>query len=124
MTTDDTDTARARLAEAQTGLLRALLAGGEPPAGFDRGRLAVETDILLNRRRQQVAGCVGELRDALGDELFRALFDAYAAETPRTTDTGTHADAEHFSAWVGEHPGSGEPPRPRPRWWRRRQISP
>lgn len=124
MTTGDADSARARLAVAQAELLRALLAGGAPPAGFDRGRLAVETDVLLNRRRRQVGGCVGDLRDALGDELFRALFDAYAAEMPPTTDTGTHADAERFRAWVGEHPGGDEPPRPKPRWWRRRPVSP
>ena len=59
----------AALAAAQAHLVGALVAGQPNPAGFDAGRLAVESDMLRARRRRIAAGAgrrldrAGALRD-------------------------------------------------------------
>ncbi|MFE2751894.1 hypothetical protein ACFXGA_07800 [Actinosynnema sp. NPDC059335] len=106
---------RDRLAAAQAELLRALLADGDAPAGFDEERLRVERRALLNKRR----GIVEMLRPDVAAELgerFRPLFDAYARAHPKEVGTRFREDAARFAEWAVRR---GElKPRKR-RWWRR-----
>ncbi|WP_020671914.1 hypothetical protein [Amycolatopsis nigrescens] len=107
---------RERLAAQQAELLRALLAGGSAPAGFDQDRLRTEVQALRAKRRSVVGYLRPDLPDALGDR-YRALFDAYAAGHPRAEGTRARQDADAFAEWLVER---GELPRPRRRfpWWR------
>jgi hypothetical protein len=111
-----TEGARERLAEAQSELLAALLAGGPSPAGFDERLLRVETKSLLAKRRGIVAMLNPEVVDELGDR-FRPLFDEYAIANPRTSGSRAREDAAGFAAWAQERGGL---PKPRKRWWRAR----
>ncbi|MDQ2588649.1 hypothetical protein [Saccharothrix yanglingensis] len=117
---------RERLGAAQAELLRALLADGAAPAGFDERMVRAEKRALLNKRR----GIVGSLRPDVAAELgerFRPLFDEYAAGNPRRAGSRFREDAAAFAAWAVER-GELEPPRqgkwfmgkwfPKP--WRRR----
>lgn len=104
--------ARAELAEQQAALLRAVLAGGEPPPGFDPRMLAVEARALLNKRRRVNAILDPDTAAELGDR-YRELFDAWASANPRKAGARGHADAEAFRAWALPAP-------PRRRWWSRR----
>ena len=107
---------RDRLAAAQTELLRALLAGGDVPEGFDAERVRIEKRALLNKRR----GIVQVLRPEVAaelDERFRPLFEAYAQEHPKEVGTRFREDAARFAEWATAR-GELQPPR-RKRWWRR-----
>ncbi|WP_199443909.1 hypothetical protein [Umezawaea beigongshangensis] len=106
---------RERLAAAQAGLLRALLAGGDVPEGFDPQRIAVEARALLAKRRGIVAMLRPDVADELG-ERFRPLFDAYATAHPREAGSRARQDAAAFAEWAEER---GELTPPRRRWWRR-----
>lgn len=111
-----TDAQRERLAAAQAELLRAVLADGATPAGFDERRLRVEARSLLAKRRGIVAMLDPAVADALG-ERFRPLFDSYAPVHPRRSGSRAREDAAAFAEWARER---GELPRaPRKRWWRR-----
>jgi hypothetical protein len=92
---------RERLAEAQSELLAALLAGGPSPAGFDERLLRVEAKSLLAKRRGIVAMLNPEVVDELGDR-FRPLFDEYALAHPRTSGSRAREDAADFAAWARE----------------------
>jgi hypothetical protein len=91
--------ARERLAEAQSALLAALLAGGPSPAGFDERLLRVEARSLLAKRRGIVAMLNPEVVDELGDR-FRPLFDEYAIANPRTAGSRAREDAASFCAYL------------------------
>ncbi|MFC5287821.1 hypothetical protein ACFPM7_12230 [Actinokineospora guangxiensis] len=103
--------AREELGRRQEELLRALLAGGVAPEGFDGRMLAVEARALLNKRRRVNALLDPETAAELG-ERYRELFDEWAAANPRKTGTRGRADAAAFRAWA-------LPPQKR-RWWQRR----
>lgn len=105
---------RDRLAEAQAELLRALLAGGSPPAGFDPGRLRVEANSLRAKRRNVVAMLEPVACTDLADR-FVPLFDEYAATRPKGTDTRARQDARAFVDWARDQGHL-----PKQRWWRRR----
>jgi hypothetical protein len=105
-------TGRERLAEQQAELLTALLAGGEPPAGFDAERVRDETIVLRNKRRRVTAYLRPDLRQALGDR-FGEQFDAYAGGHPRTVDTRARDDADAFGDWLVEQ---GQLQAPKKRW--------
>ncbi|WAL69465.1 hypothetical protein ORV05_17380 [Amycolatopsis cynarae] len=90
---------RDRLAAAQSALLRALLADGPAPPGFDPARLALETAALRAKRRRVVAKLEPRACRALG-EKFPAVFDEYAREHPKRTDTRAGEDARAFVAWA------------------------
>lgn len=113
---------RAALAAAQAALVSALVAGTEPPPGFDRDRLRVQSRALLAKRSRQAAAHHEWLALALGPADYRTLFAAYAAEHPLHVDAGgSHADATAFERHLRRH---GLLPRPRRaptrrRWWRR-----
>ena len=96
-----TEGPRERLAQAQSELLAALLAGGPPPTGFDERLLRVEARSLLAKRRGIVAMLNPEMVDELGDR-FRPLFDEYALTHPRTSGSRAREDAAAFATWAGE----------------------
>ncbi|RZQ61369.1 hypothetical protein [Amycolatopsis suaedae] len=102
-------TGRERLAREQAGLLRALLAGGPAPAGFDPGRLATEARSLRAKRRRVTALLRPDVAHYLG-ERFTPLFHRWAADHPKAAGTRARQDAEDFVAWLLE---TGELPRPR-----------
>jgi len=109
---------RERLAARQAELLKALLAGGDAPAGFATDRLRIETNVLRNKRSRLVAFLRPDLAEALGDR-FGALFREYAASNPKTDAIRARAYADAFGAWLVER---GEVPKPRSRFgrWLRR----
>ncbi len=93
-----TDAARMRLAEAQTALLSALVAGAPAPDGFDRVRLDVQRRALGAKRADVVAKVAPELPVILGEAEYRTAFAAYAAGRPMTANY--RWDALHFAAHV------------------------
>ncbi|RZS43624.1 hypothetical protein EV193_102605 [Herbihabitans rhizosphaerae] len=101
---------REELAEQQAALLRALLAGGEVPPGFDAERLRVEADALLAKRRRVVAMLRPDLPEALGAR-YRELFDTYGRAHPRHVGTGMRADANAFADWLRERGEISAPPK-------------
>ncbi|MFI9011820.1 hypothetical protein ACIGNX_31740 [Actinosynnema sp. NPDC053489] len=107
---------RERLAAAQAELLRALLADGDVPEGFDADRVRVERRALLNKRRGIVAAIRPDVAAELG-ERFRPLFEAYARAHPREVGTRFRDDAARFAGWAVER-GELEAPKKK-RWWRR-----
>ncbi|MBP2330855.1 hypothetical protein JOF56_011240 [Kibdelosporangium banguiense] len=104
---------RDRLAEAQAELLRALLADGAPPAGFDPERLRVEANALRSKRRRVVAMIEPDACAELEDR-FVPLFDEYARTHPKPTSTRAREDARAFVTWLREQGHSAKP-----RWWQR-----
>jgi hypothetical protein len=106
---------RERLAGQQAELLRALLAGGETPPGFDGDRVRAEVIVLRNKRKRVTAQIRPDLRAALGDR-FAELFDAYATEHPRAEGTRAREDADAFGDWLVER---GELKAVKPKPWKR-----
>lgn len=100
--------ARDRLAAQQAQLLDALLAGAEPPAGFDPAELAREADALRAKRRRVTGLLRADLPAALGDR-FVPLFDRYAPAHPKPVTMRAREDADRFADWLVEQ---GELPRP------------
>lgn len=95
-----TDAARVRLAEAQTALLGALVAGEAAPDGFDLARLDVQRRALRAKRADIVAKVAPELPAILGEAGYRTAFAAYATGRPMTANY--RWDALHFAAHVLE----------------------
>ncbi len=93
--TDGRDTdGRARLRQAQGDLVRALVAGGPTPAGFDPARVAATRAALLNKRADAVARAWPALA-RLPD--FRSRFTAFAAGR---APAGAHADGVTFARTI------------------------
>ena len=61
------------LADRQAALVRALVAAGEGPGGFDRDALDTVSTALLRKRSGEVGDHVPHVREACGDRFF-ALF--------------------------------------------------
>ncbi|MFE9918776.1 hypothetical protein ACFYPG_26830 [Micromonospora sp. NPDC005553] len=74
-------TPRAGLAERQAELVAALVAGGEPPAGFAPGPLAATRAALLRKRAGEVARHWPLLAAGLGAR-WSATFAEWAARRP------------------------------------------
>ncbi|GAB2451820.1 hypothetical protein GCM10027187_20100 [Streptosporangium sandarakinum] len=113
---------RAELARAQAELLAALVAGGEPPRGFDEGRLRIQAASLISKRRGVVARIRPDLVALLGAAGFAAEFDAYARGRPKPPG-GSRVDARDFAERLraAGHPlpePAPEPPAGRRRWAR------
>ena len=107
------------LAEDQQALVRALVAGGPVPAGFDAGRVDAAARALLRKRADDVARAWPVL---MSDPATRARFVRWADGRPRTT---SFADG---AAFAKDLRAAGALPRPardeqrraeRPSWWRR-----
>ncbi|HEY8371280.1 MAG TPA: hypothetical protein VIL00_00915 [Pseudonocardiaceae bacterium] len=93
---------RERLASRQAELVRALLAGGPVPPGFDPRRVRIEAAALRNKRRRIAERLRPDLADALGNR-FVELFDRWAVEHPRRTGVSFHEDLEAFAVWLVAH---------------------
>ncbi|AUI57786.1 hypothetical protein [Amycolatopsis sp. BJA-103] len=102
---------RERLAGQQAELLKALLAGGDPPAGFDADRLRIEANVLRNKQSRLAVYLRPDLAEALGDR-FGALFREYATAHPKTDTIRARAYADAFGTWLVER---GEIPKPKGR---------
>jgi hypothetical protein len=111
-------TERDDLAARQLALVRALLADGPVPAGFDAHRIGVEAAALRSKRRTVTAQLRGDLADLLGPR-FGPLFDEWATAHPKRVDTSFRADVDGFESWLY---AEGHLQRPaadrRRRWWR------
>ncbi|GAA3125952.1 hypothetical protein GCM10010466_16050 [Planomonospora alba] len=90
-----TDEDRRELARAQAELLAALVAGAGAPAGFDAGRLRIQTASLIAKRRSVVARLRPDLAAALAGD-FAEEFAAYARSRPKPPG-GYRADAGEFA---------------------------
>jgi hypothetical protein len=90
---------RSDLAAQQASLLRALLADGPAPAGFDASRLRVEAQVLRRKHGRVLAHQRPELAESLGDR-FGPLFTEFNAGRPKrdTERSGAYADA--FVEWL------------------------
>lgn len=91
------------LAARQEALVRALVAGGELPPGFDTEDAAVVSAALIRKRAGEVAHHLPVVRHTLGDRYLE-LFTAWATERPKTS---SQADAQAFVAHlqrIGELP--------------------
>lgn len=93
---------RERLATQQGQLLRALLAGGAAPPGFDERHLDTAAITLRHKRGRIVGRLRPDLYDQMGDR-FAELFDRYAAEHPKDQNTRARQDADRFGSWLAEH---------------------
>ncbi|MFM7150241.1 MAG: hypothetical protein ACKO23_10405 [Gemmataceae bacterium] len=87
--------ARSRLASKQASLVRALVAGAEVPAGFDRERIARASRSLQNKRIHEVGRSWPALIEALG-RSFSERFRRYASENPPPAHGGPQADGRRF----------------------------
>ncbi|WP_118082401.1 DUF692 domain-containing protein [Streptomyces sp. CC0208] len=111
-----TESARQRVALAQTALLSALVAGTPVPEGFDRVRLGVQARALAGKRADVVAKVAPELPVILGAG-YRPAFLAYAQGAPMTD--GYRRDALDFAEHLllaGE-PGDARVRRELREWW-------
>ncbi|WP_290058804.1 hypothetical protein [Amycolatopsis solani] len=100
---------REELAERQAELLRALLASGPAPSGFDPARLRVEASVLRRKHGRVLAVQRPELAEALG-ERYGALFAEFAAGRPKLAVERSGAYADEFVTWLI---AGGHLPKPR-----------
>lgn len=115
-------TERAELAARQRELVRALLAGGPVPDGFDVHRVEVEARSLQSKRRSVAARLRPDLAERLGSQ-FRPLFDAWALDHPKPVDSSYRTDLDRFESWLYAG-GYVEPPHAPRRWFRgRRRVT-
>jgi len=89
----------ADLARRQAELVRALLAGGPVPPGFDPDRVRIEARALHAKRRSVAERVRPDLADTLGDR-FAPLFDEWASTHPRRTGVSFRADLDEFATWL------------------------
>ncbi|QLY34018.1 hypothetical protein H0264_00450 [Nocardia huaxiensis] len=94
------------MAQRQEELVRALVAGGEVPAGFDPAALGATAHALLHKRAEEVAHRFPRLAHDAGPE-YTAKYIAWARTRPKVS---TAADAEAFAA---DHDLPPRPPRRR-----------
>jgi hypothetical protein len=92
-------TTRQELATAQAELVRALVAGGPVPTGFDEHRVREQAAALLSKRRRGIERAAPGVVTALGAE-FPARFAEWARVNPPRTGICTRADADTFAEWA------------------------
>ncbi|MFC4122260.1 hypothetical protein [Nonomuraea zeae] len=113
---DGLGAAQRRLAEAQGRVVAALVAGADPPEGFDAERIRRQALSLIAKRRVIVARIRPDAAAAAGPDLA-AEFAAYA-RSRSAPPPGYRADADDFAAWLRARGRMPDPPR-KPRWWSR-----
>jgi hypothetical protein len=91
--------ARERLAKAQGDLVRALVAQGPIPAGFDEKMLRVAARSLVNKRRQQTARSWPQLAKIFGDK-YPELFTNYAQSHSLPVCASPSGDGREFLRWM------------------------
>jgi hypothetical protein len=84
------------LAAGQAALVRALVAGGPVPDGFDPERVRATAAALARKRAREVAQAWPVLAGELGD-TFTDRFVAYAAGRPPPSPGGAVADGLAFA---------------------------
>ena len=87
-----------KLAARQLSLVRALVAGGTPPAGVDPERVRIQALALVRKRSRSVARHRPELAGDLGADFWPA-FQRYAAADLRSP-ANTSSDAKRFARYV------------------------
>ena len=100
-------TARERLAAEQAALVRALVAGGPVPGGFDPDRVRATSTALAHKRACEIARAWPVLAAELGED-FGGRFLAFAAGRPPPVRGGALADGLAFAralARQGRLPG-------------------
>ena len=85
-----------RLAAEQAALVRALVAGGPVPEGFDPDRVRATAAALAGKRAREVARAWPVLAADLG-EAFTDRFMAFAAGRPPPATGGALADGLAFA---------------------------
>ncbi|MBM3993803.1 MAG: hypothetical protein FJ303_06575 [Planctomycetes bacterium] len=90
---------RQRVAQAQADLMRALVANGPIPAGFDDSRVRIAARSLVNKRRNALARIWPRLPTILGDKYIE-LFNAYAMANPMPECAIPKADGRAFLRWL------------------------
>ncbi|MEC3914323.1 hypothetical protein [Nocardia sp. CDC160] len=93
----ESDRATGTLAQRQAALVRALVAGGDPPAGFDADDLTATAHGLLHKRADEVRRRFPRLVHALGSD-FTDRYVEWARTRPKTTTTD---DAAAFARDLG-----------------------
>ncbi|OEJ24507.1 endonuclease [Streptomyces agglomeratus] len=113
------NSARTRVAVAQTALLSALVAGTPAPAGFDSARLGVQSRALAGKRADVVSKIAPELPEILGSG-YRAAFLTYARSRPMSA--GYRRDALDFAEHLlaDGRPGDEAARRRLTHWWQDR----
>jgi hypothetical protein len=91
-----------RLAAAQAALVRALVAGGPVPDGFDPDRVRATAAALARRRAREVARAWPVLAADLG-EAFTDRFVAWATGRPPPAAGGALADGLGFARDLARH---------------------
>src|SRR5215472_14109187 len=86
------------LAARQLSLVKALVAGGTPPAGVDPDRVRIQALALVRKRSRSVARHRPELAASLGADFWPA-FQRYAAADP-TPPANTSSDAKRFARYL------------------------
>jgi hypothetical protein len=102
---------RDRLAAEQAALVRALVAGGPVPGGFDPGRVRATVAALGRKRAREVARAWPLLAAELGGD-FTGRFLAFAAGRPPPARGGALADGLAFAralARDGHLPANARP---------------
>lgn len=105
------ETARAGLAQAQAALLRALVAGGPAPDGFDADLVRIQAAALLDKRQRAIRRADPFVARALG-ERHRDLFAQWARAHPPLSTSCVSSDATSFAVWLA---GTGALHNPRRR---------
>ncbi|MFJ9679287.1 DUF692 domain-containing protein [Streptomyces sp. NPDC101194] len=113
------DSARDRVAVAQTALLSALVAGTPAPHGFDHHRLGIQSRALAAKRAGVVAKVAPELPQILGAG-YRDAFLAYARTRPMSA--GYRRDALDFAEdlLIAGRPADDAARRRLTHWWQDR----
>jgi hypothetical protein len=93
---------RERLAAEQAALVRALVAGGPVPDGFDPGRVEATAAALARKRAREVASAWPALAADLG-EAFTGQFVAFVAGRPPPATGGALADGLAFARHLAGH---------------------
>lgn len=90
---------RARLAQRQSELIRALSGVAASPAGFDPLGVSRSAASLRQKRLHTVRRCWPRLVEELGDPTFRSLFAEYARSNALVQELPLHDGAE-FVVWL------------------------
>lgn len=96
-----TESARANLAAQQSSLVRALVADGPIPPGFDGDRVKTLARSLVNKRRQALARAWPRIARLLGN-AYVEQFTTYARANPLPASGSPLEDGRHFLHWLDE----------------------
>ena len=90
---------RRELETRQRALVAALVAGADPPAGMDGGRIEIQAAALLRKRGRAVARTWPELAAALGP-AFGRYFEDYTTTSGGPAPGGSAADGRAFARYL------------------------